>query len=101
LGIPVAWTDVSQAAVIVEAAWAARVVEMSQGAHFFHNLVSFGVPYFGVADPRQIDWAWLESLPANAETPLVRHVVTPAPLLVRVDGRSGRGVVRRSEGARG
>jgi hypothetical protein len=101
LGIPVAWADVSGAAAIVESAWAGRVVEMSQGAHFFHNLVSFGVPYFGVTDPDHIDWAWLESVDPHEETRLVRHVVTPVPLLVRVDGRSGRGVVRRSGTGRG
>jgi hypothetical protein len=101
LGIPVAWTDVSAAAVIVEAASAARAVEMSQGTHFFHNLVSFGVPYFGVTDADDIDWPWLEALTADGETELVRHVVTPGPLVVKVDGRIGRGVVRRQEAGRG
>jgi hypothetical protein len=32
-------------------------------------------------------------LPAAAETEFVRHVRTPGPLRVRVDGRAGRGVV--------
>jgi hypothetical protein len=101
LGIPMAWADVSGAAAIVESAWAGRMVEMSQGAHFFHNLVSFGIPYFGVTDPDRIAWPWLESLTASEETELVRHVVTPGPLVVKVDGRSGRGVVRQARAGRG
>jgi hypothetical protein len=45
-----------------------------------------------------IDWEWLRGLPARRETDFVRHVETPAPLLVRVDGRRGRGVVLRGAG---
>jgi hypothetical protein len=98
LGIPVAWPQISGARAIVEAGSPARSVEMSQGAHFFHNLVSFAVAYFSVPDPRGIDFAWLDALPAEHEAPHVRHVRAPVPLTVKVDGRSGRGVVRRGAG---
>jgi hypothetical protein len=73
---------------------------MSQGAHFFHNLLSFRVAYFSVPglDASGIDWEWLGRLPVRRETDFVRHVETPEPLLVRVDGRHGRGVVLRGAG---
>jgi hypothetical protein len=100
LGIPVAWADVAGARVIVEAALPSFDVEASQGAHFFHNLLGFQVPYVSVslAAPSRVDWSWLESLPAAWETPLVRHVETRAPLRIRVDGRRRRAVVLRPEG---
>jgi hypothetical protein len=100
LGIPVQWAQIAGARVIVEAGLPAMNVEMSQGAHFFHNLLSFRVAYFSVPghDTSGIDWEWLRSLPARQETDFVRHVEAPAPLVVRVDGRQGRGVVLRGNG---
>jgi len=100
LGVPVAWTQISSARVIVETSLPAMNVDMSQGAHFFHNLLSFRVVYFSVPglDKSGIDWEWLRGLPVRRETGFVRHVETPAPLLVRVDGRRGRGVVLRDAG---
>jgi hypothetical protein len=100
LGIPVVWPQVSGAAVIVEASLPEFNVEMSQGSHFFHNLLSFRVSYLSVPlDGRgRIDWDWLEALPARAEGEWVRHVEVTGGLEARVDGRSGRGVVRREGG---
>ena len=70
--------------------------DLSQGSHFFHNLISFGVQYLSVPHTggRAVDWAWLDALPAVHEGDLVRHVRTPRPLDVRVDGRARRGVIR-------
>jgi len=100
LGIPVDWSQIAGARVIVEASLPAMNVDMSQGAHFFHNLLSFRVAYFSVPglDAPGIDWEWLRGLPTRRETGFVRHVETPAPLRVRVDGRRGRGVVLRGTG---
>ncbi len=101
LGIPVNWSQIAGARVIVEAAVPAMNVEMSQGAHFFHNLLSFRVAYFSVPEygAPAIDWDWLGRLPARRETGFVRHVETPEPLVVKVDGRTGRGAVLRAAGA--
>ncbi|MEJ2402023.1 MAG: PEP/pyruvate-binding domain-containing protein [Xanthomonadales bacterium] len=102
LGIPVEWGQIAGARVIVESTLPEMNVELSQGAHFFHNLLSFDVPYLSVAhDPnaagyiRDIDWAWLDRQAALNETALVRHVRLPHPLFIAVDGRSGRGAVWR------
>ncbi|HEY7726857.1 MAG TPA: hypothetical protein VID50_00220, partial [Candidatus Eisenbacteria bacterium] len=95
LGIPVRWPQISGARAIVEAGLPSMTVDMSQGAHFFHNLVSLHVAYFSV--PAQetggIDWAWVESLPRRDEGEWVCRAEAPAPLRVRVDGRTGRGIV--------
>jgi hypothetical protein len=96
LGIPVAWGQIGGARVIVEATLPAMNVELSQGSHFFHNISSFRVSYFCVRHDGndRLDWGWLVRQPAAAETALVRHVRLAAPLVVKVDGRTGRGVVR-------
>jgi hypothetical protein len=90
---------VSASRVLVEATLPAMNVEPSEGSHFFHNISSFGVLYFCVRFDLEagIDWAWLDAQPAVAETPLTRHVRLGAPLAVRVDGRRGRGLIRRPD----
>jgi len=95
-GIPVEWGQVCGAKVIVEAMGPTMNVELSQGSHFFHNLSSFEVSYFCVPDSGEfpIDWEWLSRQKAEQETQFVRHVVLQSPLQVKVDGRSGRGVIR-------
>lgn len=98
LGIPVDWSSIAGARAIVETGVAGMTVEPSQGSHFFHNLSSFGVTYFTVRpgiDP-PIDWSWLAEQPTEGETPWVRHVRLAAPLVVKVDGRSGLGVILRA-----
>ena len=99
LGIPVGWGGVSGARAIVEATLPAMDVEPSQGSHFFHNLSSTGVLYFTVrhGTGAALDWEWLEGLETVDETEWLRHARTVAPLDIRVDGRTGRGVVQRGE----
>lgn len=98
LGIPVPWPAISGARVIVEATLPEMHVDPSQGSHFFHNMTSFRVHYLTVSHTGSyaIRWDWLDAMPAVAETELVRHVRTARPLVVRVDGRSRRGVVLMS-----
>ncbi len=96
LGIPVQWGQICAARALVEATLPAMNVELSQGSHFFHNISSFGVSYFCVRHdgPHRVAWEWLAAQPAVAETAHVRHVRVDPPLVIKVDGRTGRGVVR-------
>ncbi len=99
LGIPVEWPQIGGARAIVEAMRPEMNVEPSQGSHFFHNLSAFRVPYFSIplSGRDSIDWAWLDAQETAGETGRVRHVRTRGPLLVRVDGRSGRGIIAKPE----
>jgi len=90
LGIPVNWGDISAARVIVETTLADYAVEPSQGSHFFHNLISFGIAYLTVdtrAGRGRIDWDWLAAQPAQRQMQFIRHVRTEHPLEIRIDGR--------------
>jgi hypothetical protein len=74
LGVPVTWGQISGAAVIVEATLPDVSPDMSQGSHFFHNVIGNRVLYLSVPHhgPHPIDWDWLGRQPVVHET---RHVV--------------------------
>ncbi len=94
LGIPVSWTQVNGARVIVEAGLRDLVVTPSQGSHFFDNLVSNGIGYFTVNPERgegRLDWDWLTAQPAESEAAAVRHLRFPSPLSARMQGGRGEG----------
>lgn len=95
LGIPVTWDQISGAKVIVETTLGSMNVEASQGSHFFHNITSFKVGYFTIhhADEHPIKWEWLAARRTVTETAYLNHVELAQPLLIKVDGRTGRGVV--------
>jgi len=95
LGIPVQWGQVCGAKVIVEATLENVRVELSQGAHYFHNMINLGIKYFSLPFNRQykIDWEWLKEQKIIDETRFIRHIRLAAPLKIRVDGRRSRGVI--------
>ena len=95
--MPVEWGQIAGAKVIVESTLATMDTDPSQGTHFFHNLSSAQVCYFSVrhTGTHRIDWEWLGQKTPVHETDLVRHVRLGSPLTVKVDGRTGRGVILR------
>jgi hypothetical protein len=97
-GVPVNWGQISGARVIVEAAIENMNFEMSQGSHFFHNVTGFSVLYFSIPFKGKyaIDWDWLDKKESVAETEFVRHIRLENPLEIKVDGRTGLGVINKS-----
>jgi hypothetical protein len=95
-GIPVNFGQICGAKVIVECALPEMSSMLSQGSHFFHNITSFRVFYFslGAEDRYKIDWGWINKQPTVHETDYVRHVRLSAPLKIRVDGTTSRGVIQ-------
>ena len=92
---------ISAARVMVETTLANFAVDPSQGSHFFHNLVSFGIAYLTIDPLRKrgdIDWAWLKAQPAAADTDFVRHLRLSRPLEARIDGRRSQAVVLKQAG---
>lgn len=98
LGVPVLWSQISGARAIIESSLPNIEADPSQGSHFFHNVTGFRVLYFTVKHTGRyrVDWDWLDRQPAAAETPFVRHLRLEAPLIAKVDGRTGRGIIVRS-----
>jgi hypothetical protein len=97
LGIPVLWSDISEARVIVETDLESFRVEASQGSHFFHNLIARNVGYLKIrwgADDGFMHWAGLDRARVLERTPHCVHARLDRPCTVRMDGRTGRAVVR-------
>ena len=101
LGIPISWGQISHANVIVEATLPNMNPELSQGSHFFHNISSFQVLYFSIrySGMSPIDWGWLQQQDSLTETNFVRYVRLPSPLYIKVDGKTGKGVILKNSSA--
>ena len=98
LGVPVAWSDISETKALIECCLPDFRVDPSQGTHFFQNLTSFNAGYVNV-DPYSrpgdsLDLSALDALPAVYETEFLRHIRVEQALTVCVDGRAGRALVK-------
>ncbi|MBR3564875.1 MAG: phosphoenolpyruvate synthase [Paludibacteraceae bacterium] len=90
LGVPVKWSDISEAKAIVECSLERFRTDPSQGSHFFQNMTSFNVGYINV-DPysrpnETYNEQQLNELPALEETELVRHVRLNNDIQITIDG---------------
>ncbi len=98
LGVPVQWSDISQARAIVECCLENFRVDPSQGTHFFQNLTSFNAGYINV-DPfagrgDHIDFDLLDSMPAVWETDYIRQVCFGRDIEICIDGRASRAFMK-------
>jgi len=100
LGVPVQWSDISEAKAIAECSLENFRIEPSQGSHFFQNLTSFNVGYMNIdpwARPDDLyDESVLAALPAVEETDLVRHVRLDKPLEMYIDGFNNKALIKKS-----
>lgn len=96
LGVPVKWTQISAARLIVESGLKNYRIDPSQGTHFFQNLTSFRVGYFTVnpyLSDGIFDLEFLDKQPAVFENEIVRHVQFSKPLAIKIDGKKNLGIV--------
>lgn len=98
LGVPVQWSDISEAKVIVECSLENFRVDPSQGTHFFQNLTSFNAGYINV-DPfgnstHVMDFSILDVMPAVEETDFLRHVRFDRELEICIDGRNSKALIK-------
>jgi len=104
-GIPVSWSQIDSSQMIVESSLPShQAVPPSQGAHFFQNIMSFGLGYMTVDDRKgsegeeAVDYAWLDTLdkvPSDKPLKYVKHVRVEEELEVVCDGLSRRGVIMK------
>lgn len=96
LGIPVKWSMISAARLIVESSLANYRIEPSQGTHFFQNLTSFGIGYFTInptLGDGVYDIEYLDSVEAEYESENIRIVRFSSPLTIAINGKESAGVV--------
>jgi hypothetical protein len=95
-GIPVYWSQISQARVIVEMGLPDFPLDASLGSHFFHNVTSMNVGYFSVnrvTDHEFVDTDFLQALESNEDTGYFKVVHFEKPLTVLMDGKTQNAVV--------
>jgi hypothetical protein len=100
LGIPVDWEMISWVRTIVEVSLENFQIDPSHGTHFFHNITSLGIMYFTVPYGKEsafINWDELKDIEPNITKKYVRHLKLPFTLNVKVDGRSGSGIISKAE----
>ncbi len=96
LGIPIKWSQISEARVIVESGLDSFKVDPSQGTHFFQNLTSFRVGYLTVnpyINDGKYDVEFLNSRESFFETEFLRCIKFDLPLTIQIDGKSNKGVI--------
>ncbi len=90
LGVPVQWSDISEAKAIFECSLENFRIDPSQGSHFFQNMTSFNVGYVNVdtfaRENDLYDEEQLNALPAVEETKYVRHVRLDREIQITIDG---------------
>lgn len=98
LGVPVQWSNISEAKVIVECCLENFRIDPSQGTHFFQNMTSFNAGYVNV-NPYSRPGEYcnldaLDAMPAEYESDFVRIVHFPEDLTICIDGKENRALVK-------
>ncbi len=96
IGIPVNWTQISKAKVIVETSLEDFPLEASAGSHFFHNVTSMNVAYLSVNHKSAnclIKWDTLNNQSINEATEFVKHIEFKKPLRIQIDGKKRIAVI--------
>ena len=90
VGIPVNWSQISNAKVIVEVSLDNYPLDSSLGSHFFHNVTSMNIGYFSVLHSSPTDfvrWEMLKNQKVVNETTYFKHVRFKKPLTILMDGK--------------
>jgi hypothetical protein len=98
LGIPVKWSQISQARVIVEAGLHDYRIDPSQGTHFFQNLTSFKVGYFTInpfINDGYYDLEFLKNQPAIYEDEYIKHIHFDNHIEIKIDGKRNHGLIKK------
>ncbi|MCW3786084.1 PEP/pyruvate-binding domain-containing protein [Plebeiibacterium sediminum] len=95
-GIPVLWSQISHAKVIVEMGLEDFPLDASLGSHFFHNVTSMNVGYFSVHHVKKQEFVAFDILQKQKivnETHYFTHVEFENPLNILMDGKHQKAIV--------
>jgi len=95
-GIPVAWSNISKARVIVEMGLKDFPLDGSLGSHFFHNVTSMNVGYFTIphnSSDSNINMEILKNRPVIEEGKYIKHVSFEKPLHIIMDGKNREALI--------
>jgi hypothetical protein len=90
LGIPVLWSQISNAKVIVEISLSNFPLDASLGSHFFHNVSTMNIGYFAIENTNEdnyINWDILKQQTVVETTDYFVHVRFDKNLFVHMQGK--------------
>lgn len=90
LGIPVLWSQISNAKVIVEISMSNFALDASLGSHFFHNISTMNIGYFAIEHTNEdnfINWDILKRQTIVETTEFFVHVQFEKNLCVYMQGK--------------
>ncbi len=96
IGIPVIWSQISNAKIIVEISLPDFHIDASLGSHFFHNVTSKNVGYFSINQTIQdgtVNWEKLNMQKIIEKGSFFRHIRFEKSLLIRMDGKKGIAII--------
>jgi hypothetical protein len=98
IGIPVNWSQISMAKVIIETSMEDFPLDASLGSHFFHNVTSMNVGYFSIQHnslTEFVDWNEINNQKVIKETRFLRYICFPEPLNIIMDGKKQISIVHQ------
>jgi DNA-binding NarL/FixJ family response regulator len=96
LGIPVNWSQISAAKIIVESGLEDYRIDPSQGTHFFQNLTSFKVGYLTInpyINDGFYDIEYLKNKNVVYEDEYICHIEFKKPLTILLEGSNNKAVI--------
>lgn len=96
LGIPVTWSQISSAKIIIESGLEDYRIDPSQGTHFFQNLTSFKVGYLTInpyIEDGYFDLEYLDKQEVIFEDEFIKHVKFKKDLKILIDGKNNKALI--------
>ena len=96
LGIPVSWSQISNAKVIVEISLPNFPLDSSLGSHFFHNVTSMNVGYFSVKEKSPTDfikWELIEKQRLVQRTNFFKHIAFEKSFTILMNGKTRKSAI--------
>ncbi len=100
IGIPVTWSQITNAKVIVETELEDFPLDASLGSHFFHNVTSMNVGYFSVhaGGKNFLNYDILNQQEVVHNKKFFKHVRFARPLNIVTDGKKRQSIISLSNG---
>ncbi|MBR4267338.1 MAG: pyruvate, phosphate dikinase [Bacteroidales bacterium] len=96
LGVPVQWSEISNASVIIETSLEGYPLDFSHGSHFFHNITSMNIGYFAIKKENRKCFLRREILEQQElinKTKYYKHVRFQKPLNIIMNGSKNESAI--------
>jgi len=96
IGIPVAWSQISAAKIIVELELPNFPLDASLGSHFFHNVTTMNVGYFSIKLDNNFDfinWNLINKAQTIKQLNYFKHVQFKDSLKIYMDGSQQKAII--------